>query len=113
EVRLVLPPDAWIDLEAASVGVHRAESAVALGEWTRAWAPARTALYVANRGFPPGEDAPWIEERRHRLEDVRLRALECVAPRASPWAAPSWRRPSVRPVRSSSSRRSGKAATAS
>lgn len=79
ELRLVLPPDAWIDLEAASVGVHRAESAVALGEWTRAWAPARTALYVANRGFLPGEDSPWIEERRRRLEDVRLRALECIA----------------------------------
>jgi DNA-binding SARP family transcriptional activator len=79
EVRLVLPPDAWVDLEAASVGVHRAESAVALGEWARSWAPARAALYVANRGFLPGADAPWIEERRRRLEDVRLRALECIA----------------------------------
>jgi SARP family transcriptional regulator, regulator of embCAB operon len=79
QIRLVLPPDAWIDLAAASVGVHRAESAVALGEWSRAWAPARTALYVANRGFLAGEDAPWIEERRRRLEDVRLRALECIA----------------------------------
>jgi SARP family transcriptional regulator, regulator of embCAB operon len=79
EIRLVLPPDAWVDLEAAGAGVHRAESAVALREWTRAWAPARTALYVANRGFLPGEDAPWIEERRRWLEDVRLRALECIA----------------------------------
>lgn len=79
QMRLVLPPDAWIDLEAAGVGVHRAESAVALGEWARAWAPARIALYVANRGFLAGEDAPWVEERRRRLEDVRLRALECIA----------------------------------
>ncbi len=79
ELRLALPPDAWIDLEAAGTGVHRAESAIALGEWVRAWAPARTALYVASRGFLPGEEAPWIEERRRWLEDVRLRALECVA----------------------------------
>ena len=79
ELRLVLPADAWIDLEAAGVGVHRAESAVALGEWSRAWAPARTALYVANRGFLPGEEAVWVEERRRWLEDVRLRALECIA----------------------------------
>jgi SARP family transcriptional regulator, regulator of embCAB operon len=79
ELRLSLPQETWIDLEAAGVGVHRAESAVALGEWTRAWAPARTALYVSNRGFLPGEDAPWIGERRRRLEDVRLRALECIA----------------------------------
>jgi DNA-binding SARP family transcriptional activator len=78
ELRLNLGPDAWIDLEAAGVGVHRAESAVALGEWERAWAPARTALYTANRGFLPGYEAPWIDERRRWLEDVRLRALECV-----------------------------------
>ena len=78
DVRLALPGHAWIDLEAAGVGVHRAESAVALGEWEGAWAPARTALYAANRGFLPGYDSPWIEERRRWLDDVRLRALECV-----------------------------------
>jgi SARP family transcriptional regulator, regulator of embCAB operon len=78
EVRLALPPGAWIDLEAAGVAVHHAESAVALGEWDRAWAPARTALYTANRGLLPGYEAPWIDERRRWLDDVRLRALECV-----------------------------------
>jgi DNA-binding SARP family transcriptional activator len=60
------------------MAVHRAESAVALGSWEEAWAPARTALYVANRGFLPGYEAPWIDERRRWLDDVRLRALECV-----------------------------------
>jgi len=29
-----------------------------------------------NRGFLPGYEAPWIDERRGLLEDVRLRALE-------------------------------------
>jgi DNA-binding SARP family transcriptional activator len=78
ELRLRLPADAWVDLEAAGMAVHHAESAVALGSWEEAWAPARTALYVANRGFLPGYEAPWIDERRRWLEDVRLRALECV-----------------------------------
>ena len=78
ELRLALPSEAWIDVEAAGVGVHRAESAVALGDWEQAWAPGRTALYVANRGFLPGYEAPWIDDRRRWLEDVRLRALECV-----------------------------------
>jgi SARP family transcriptional regulator, regulator of embCAB operon len=78
EVRLALSPEAWIDLEAAGVGIHRAESAVALGRWEEAWAPARTALYIADRGLLPGYHAPWIEERRRWLDDVRLRALECV-----------------------------------
>jgi len=40
---------------------------------------ALTALFVAERDFLPGEDAPWIDEIRHRLMELRLRALECYA----------------------------------
>jgi DNA-binding SARP family transcriptional activator len=79
ELRLMLPADAWIDLEAAEWGVHDAESAVAQGDWTRAWAPARAALHTANRGFFPGCEAPWAEERRRHVENVRIRALEAIA----------------------------------
>jgi pentatricopeptide repeat protein len=32
---------------------------------------------VAERGFLPGDDAPWIDEIRHQLTELRLRALEC------------------------------------
>ena len=39
QVRLTMP-DAWVDLEAAAMGVHRAESAVALGDWLAASGPA-------------------------------------------------------------------------
>lgn len=79
ELRLVLPTGTWIDVEAASEAIHRAESAVALGDWTAAWGPARIALGVAGRGFLPGFEASWVEERRRALDDLRLRALECVA----------------------------------
>jgi DNA-binding SARP family transcriptional activator len=71
--------DAWVDLEAAAEAIHRAESSVALQEWARAWGPALTALFAAERGFLPGEDAPWIDEIRHQLAELRLRALECYA----------------------------------
>ena len=71
--------DAWVDLEAATEAIHRAESSVALQEWARAWGPALTALFAAERGFLPGEDAPWIDETRHQLAELRLRALECYA----------------------------------
>ena len=37
-LRLVLPEDAIVDAEQAVVALHRAESAVAQGEWRRAWA---------------------------------------------------------------------------
>ena len=77
-IRLCLP-DAWVDLEAAAEAIHRAESSVAQQDWARAWGPALTALFVAERGFLPGEDAPWAEEIRNQLTVLRLRALECYA----------------------------------
>lgn len=77
-LRLCLP-DAWVDLEAAAEAVHRAESSVAQRDWRRAWGPALTALFVAEREFLPGEGAPWIDEIRHQLTVLRLRALECYA----------------------------------
>jgi SARP family transcriptional regulator, regulator of embCAB operon len=77
-LRLCLP-DARVDLEAAAEAIHRAESAVAQRDWARAWGPALTALFAAERGFLPGEDAPWIDEVRHELTELRLRALESYA----------------------------------
>jgi DNA-binding SARP family transcriptional activator len=71
--------DAWVDLEAATEAIHRSESRVAQQDWPRAWGPALTALFVAERDFLPGEDAPWIDEIRHQLTELRLRALECYA----------------------------------
>ena len=82
DVRLTLPSDSWIDLEAASEALHRAESNAARGDWAGAWAPARVAQHIATRGFLPGEDAPWIDSTRRHLEELYLRALE-LAGRAS------------------------------
>ena len=79
DVRLSLPSDAWVDLEAASEGLHRAESAVAQSDWTRAWGPARVALHIGVRRFLPGYEGPWVEEIRTRMNDILLRAHECVA----------------------------------
>jgi DNA-binding SARP family transcriptional activator len=78
-VRLLLGNDAHVDVEAATQAVHRAESQVALDEWRRAWGPSLVALFVAEREFLPGEDAPWIDEQRRQLAEVRIRALEAYA----------------------------------
>jgi DNA-binding SARP family transcriptional activator len=75
-LRLRLGEDCRVDIEAARKAVHRAESAVALGEWKRAWAPSLVALMVAEREFLPGEDAPWIDEQRRLLAEIHIRALE-------------------------------------
>ena len=79
EVHLALPPAAWIDIESMTEALHRAESAVALGSWARAWGPARVALHIASRPFLPGHDAPWIDDMRRNVNDVLLRAHECIA----------------------------------
>src|SRR5579863_2951079 len=76
---LHLHMSAWVDIEAAAESIHRAESSVAQQDWIRAWGPALLALFVAERDFLPGEDAPWIDQVRHQLTELRLRALECYA----------------------------------
>lgn len=76
---LALPAGSWIDLEAASEALHRAEAAVARRAWADAWAPARVTIHVAGRGFLPGEDAGWVDGVRRHLHDLRVRALECAA----------------------------------
>lgn len=79
QLQLVLPRDAWIDLEAASAAIHRAEGAAARGDWLMVWGPARVAQHVAARGFLAGEDAPWIDERRRQVEGLYVRSLELAA----------------------------------
>ena len=79
EVELLLPHATFIDVEAALEGAHRAESCVAEGRWASAWGPASIAYHVATRPFLAGHQAPWIDDWRRRLEEVRLRGLECLA----------------------------------
>jgi DNA-binding SARP family transcriptional activator len=76
---LAFPEPAHIDVEVAVAQLHTAESAVAVGAWRRAWAPALSALFVARRTFLPEADTPWADVWRRRLGDVRIRALESYA----------------------------------
>jgi len=79
EIHLKLPGDAWIDIEGAEEAIHRAEAAVAQGDWARGWGPSLVAMFTARRGFLPGEDLPWADEHRRRLEEIHIAALECYA----------------------------------
>jgi SARP family transcriptional regulator, regulator of embCAB operon len=78
-IELLLPPATFVDVEAALEGAHRAESCIAEGRWAQAWGPAGIAYHVATRRFLTGLEAAWIDEWRRRLEEVRLRGLECFA----------------------------------
>jgi DNA-binding SARP family transcriptional activator len=79
DLRIALPRETRIDIEAATDAVHRAESALAQGGFHRAWGPSQVAMFVAGRPFLPGEDAPWIDEQRSWLAGLHLRALEAYA----------------------------------
>jgi SARP family transcriptional regulator, regulator of embCAB operon len=78
-LRLSLPPEAWIDIEVAERSANEAESLAAQGNFLRAWAPARVALGITNRGFLPDVKAAWTEDWRRHVENLRLRALEAMA----------------------------------
>ncbi|MBV9415982.1 MAG: AAA family ATPase [Solirubrobacterales bacterium] len=79
ELTLVLPDGARVDLEVAAATIERAEAALAAGHAGVAFDQARTALELTEGGFLPGFDNPWVEERRREVEELRLRALGCVA----------------------------------
>ena len=79
QLELVLPQDAFIDVEVALDALHRAESLVAKAEWASAWGPASLAYDVANRPLLQGHDRHWLDEWRRRLDDTRLSGLECLA----------------------------------
>ena len=78
-LRLSLPDDAWIDIEVAERKLHESQSFVAQHNFLGAWAPARIALRVANRGFLPDSQAPWTDHWRRHVDNLQLGALEAIA----------------------------------
>jgi SARP family transcriptional regulator, regulator of embCAB operon len=79
QIELVLPREAFVDVEAALEALHRAESHIAKGEWSAAWGPSGLAYDVASRPLLQGHDYPWLDDWRRRLDEVRLSGLECLA----------------------------------
>ena len=77
-VSLQLPPEAWLDIEAASNALDEAEGALRRND-SSAWSLANVAAVISRRPFLADLEAPWIEARRHALRAVRLRALQCLA----------------------------------
>jgi DNA-binding SARP family transcriptional activator len=62
QIELVLPAGAFVDVE-----------------WAKAWGPSGVAYHVASRPLLTGHDRLWLDEWRRRLDDVRVRGLECFA----------------------------------
>jgi DNA-binding SARP family transcriptional activator len=77
QLSAILPEPALVDVEQALAAVHRAESAVVVGSWRRAWFAALTAQFVTRRTLLPEATQAWVETWRRRLADAGVRALEC------------------------------------
>jgi SARP family transcriptional regulator, regulator of embCAB operon len=73
-----LPRDGWVDVDAAALAVHRAEAALAAGEYDAATGHAYVARLISARPFLPGIEGLWAEGWRRRLRDQRIRAVECM-----------------------------------
>lgn len=76
QLSAVLPEPAVVDVEQAMAALHTAESAVASGNWRRAWFAALTAHFVTRRTLLPEATNPWVESWRRRLADAGVRAQE-------------------------------------
>jgi DNA-binding SARP family transcriptional activator len=76
--QLRLPPDTWVDVEAAADAVHRAETALMADDPSAAYPWAYVAYHVGRRPFLAGEDGPWVRRARLRLREIHLRALDCT-----------------------------------
>jgi DNA-binding SARP family transcriptional activator len=76
-LQLCLPAPTLIDAEVALVSLHQAESALALGQFRRAWAQVLSALFIAGRPYLAEFQAPWILQERDRFALVQQHALRC------------------------------------
>src|SRR3954452_15114742 len=78
-VRLVLPSDAWIDLEEAREQLEQAEEALERGDHETAARAAARAAELTSDDLLAGLHAPWIDEARAEVGELPLRALEIEA----------------------------------
>ena len=78
DLTLALPPDAWIDIEAAVAHHRRAEDAFERSDWAEVSRAGHDVLDLTIAPFLVAHDHPWVEQRRRELEELRLRTLERV-----------------------------------
>jgi SARP family transcriptional regulator, regulator of embCAB operon len=77
--QLLLPANVWIDVEAASEAIDRAESALRGDRPQEAWGWAQVAYQISRRPFLMGEEGPWVTLKRSELREVFVRAHECLS----------------------------------
>jgi DNA-binding SARP family transcriptional activator len=77
--QLDLPDGTWVDMLAAESATQEAEGFLQTDEPESATAAAGVAESITRNPFLPGDDGPWVEEKRRELAEVRARALSALA----------------------------------
>ncbi|MEZ0292780.1 MAG: AAA family ATPase, partial [Solirubrobacteraceae bacterium] len=78
-VSLLLPPDAWVDVEVAERAALAAELAFAAGDGATAFGDAQTSVVLLEAPYLPEFDTAAVHRRRRQLQDVRCSALHRLA----------------------------------
>jgi DNA-binding SARP family transcriptional activator len=78
-VSLLLPPDAWVDVEVAERTALAAEVAFAAGDAATAFGDAQVSVDLLAAPYLPEFDTPAVHRRRQQLQDVRCSALQRLA----------------------------------
>jgi SARP family transcriptional regulator, regulator of embCAB operon len=77
-IALRLPPNTWIDVEAAANALDLSEGALRRQRDADAWAHANVAVSIARRPFLIDEEGVWIEATRAQLRTLLTRALHVM-----------------------------------
>jgi DNA-binding SARP family transcriptional activator len=77
--QLRMPPDTWVDIEAAASAVHDAEVFLRAGDLVAGHGEALVANAIARRPFLEGMEGSWVERQRMQLRAIQVRALTCRA----------------------------------
>jgi DNA-binding SARP family transcriptional activator len=77
--QLRVPPDTWVDVEAAAGAVHDAEVALRAGDLEATTGAALVANAISRRPFLEGIDRDWVHRQRAQLRDIQVRSLWCRA----------------------------------
>src|SRR6266700_7568432 len=70
------PAEAWVDVEAALAALDAAEGAIVAGSPQAAYGPSLIATTILRRPFLPGQDGPWVDDRRTTLASYLIRATD-------------------------------------
>ncbi|MCH7800846.1 MAG: hypothetical protein IIC24_04790 [Chloroflexi bacterium] len=79
QYQIQLPAGAWVDLEAATSAVDRAEVATSAGNFNTVSGPATVAVSIARRPFLSGVTGAWAEAQRAKFNRILLRGLDCLS----------------------------------